>query len=55
MARVLVSPLVRFVKFYLFKGGFLDGLPGLVHIGIGCFNSFIKYAKASAARAVEKT
>lgn len=25
--------------------GFLDGVPGLVHIAIGCFNSFTKYAK----------
>lgn len=43
--RMALSPLVRFVKFYLLRGGFRDGLPGLVHIAIGCFNSFIKYAK----------
>jgi glycosyltransferase involved in cell wall biosynthesis len=40
-----ISPLVRFVKFYLLRLGFLDGLPGLVHISIGCMNSFTKYAK----------
>jgi glycosyltransferase involved in cell wall biosynthesis len=44
-ARMLLSPLLRFIKFYLFKQGFRDGLPGLVHIAIGCMNSFIKYAK----------
>lgn len=44
-ARLISSPLVRFVKFYLLRGGFRDGVPGLVHIAIGCFNSFIKYAK----------
>ena len=44
-ARLLGSPLVRFVKFYFLRGGFRDGVPGLVHIAIGCFNSFIKYAK----------
>ena len=44
-ARMVFSPLVRFMKFYLFRGGFRDGLPGFVHIAIGCFNSFIKYAK----------
>ncbi len=44
-ARMVFSPLVRFMKFYLLRGGFRDGLPGLVHIAIGCFNSFIKYAK----------
>ncbi len=44
-ARLLISPLIRFVKFYGVRGGFRDGLPGLVHIAIGCFNSFMKYAK----------
>lgn len=44
-ARLLLSPLVRFIKFYLLRQGFRDGLPGLVHILIGCFNSFLKYAK----------
>ena len=44
-AKLLFSPLFRFVRFYLLKRGCLDGLPGLVHILIGCFNSFSKYAK----------
>ena len=44
-AKLLMSPLLRFVKFYFFRRGFLDGVPGLVHILIGCFNSFAKYAK----------
>jgi glycosyltransferase involved in cell wall biosynthesis len=44
-ARLLLSPLVRFVKFYLLRRGFLDGVPGLVHILIGCGASFAKYAK----------
>ncbi len=43
--QMLLSPLVRFVKFYVFRLGFLDGLPGLVHTCIGCMNSFTKYAK----------
>ena len=42
---VLFSPLIRFVKFYFFRLGFLDGLPGLIHVLIGCTNSFSKYAK----------
>lgn len=53
-AQMLLSPLLRFFKFYVLKRGFLDGLPGLVHIAIGCFNSFIKYAKVRAARAVPR-
>lgn len=43
--QMLLSPVFRFAKFYVFRLGFLDGLPGLVHIVIGCFNSFCKYAK----------
>ena len=43
--KLIFSPLVRFVKFYGFRRGFRDGLPGLIHIAIGCFNSFSKYAK----------
>jgi len=45
IAELLLSPLVRFVKFYLLRLGFLDGLPGLLHIAIGCATSFMKYAK----------
>ncbi|APZ42112.1 glycosyltransferase family 2 protein [Acidihalobacter ferrooxydans] len=45
VAKLLLSPLVRFIKFYVIRLGFLDGLPGLVHILIGCFNSFVKYVK----------
>lgn len=45
LAKLLFSPVFRFVKFYLIRLGFLDGVPGLVHILIGCFNSFYKYAK----------
>ena len=43
--RIALSPLVRFIKFYLIRQGFRDGLPGFIHIAIGCFNSFSKYAK----------
>jgi glycosyltransferase involved in cell wall biosynthesis len=46
--RLLLSPALRFVKFYVIRLGFLDGLAGLVHIAIGCFNSFAKYAKLRA-------
>ncbi len=45
---LLFSPLVRFIKFYFLRLGFLDGLPGLIHILIGCGNSFVKYAKMLA-------
>lgn len=45
VGRIAFSPLVRFIKFYLIRQGFRDGLPGLIHISIGCFNSLMKYAK----------
>jgi glycosyltransferase involved in cell wall biosynthesis len=48
VAQLLISPLLRFVKFYVLRLGFLDGTPGLVHIVIGCCNSFNKYAKLMA-------
>lgn len=44
-AKLVFSPLLRFIKFYLLRQGFRDGLPGLIHIVIGCSNSFMKYAK----------
>jgi glycosyltransferase involved in cell wall biosynthesis len=43
--RLALSPIIRFIKFYFVRQGFRDGLPGLIHISIGCFNSFIKYSK----------
>jgi len=45
IAKLALSPLLRFIKFYVVRRGFLDGVPGLVHILIGCHNSFTKYAK----------
>ena len=49
-AKLVLSPLLRFVKFYLLRLGFLDGVPGLVHISIGCLNSFMKYAKLAETK-----
>jgi glycosyltransferase involved in cell wall biosynthesis len=45
LLHMLFSPLVRFLKFYVFRLGFLDGVAGLAHISIGCMNSYLKYAK----------
>jgi glycosyltransferase involved in cell wall biosynthesis len=44
-ATLFVNPLVRFVKFYVLKRGFLDGGPGFAHVVIGCNNTFHKYLK----------
>ena len=45
---LLLSPSLRFMKFYFLRLGLLDGLPGLVHILAGCSASFAKYAKMLA-------
>jgi glycosyltransferase involved in cell wall biosynthesis len=45
LLHLVLSPVVRFIKFYLLRLGFLDGVPGLLHICIGCMNSHLKYAK----------
>lgn len=45
LGRIAFSPLIRFIKFYVVRQGFRDGLPGFVHIAIGCFNTFMKYSK----------
>jgi glycosyltransferase involved in cell wall biosynthesis len=50
VARLLLSPLLRFVKFYFLRLGFLDGMPGFIHITIGCWTSFLKYAKIRAGQ-----
>jgi glycosyltransferase involved in cell wall biosynthesis len=44
-AKLLLSPLARFIKFYILRRGFLDGGPGFAHVAIGCFAAFAKYAK----------
>jgi len=48
------SPVVRFIKFYLLRLGFLDGIAGFLHISIGCMNSYMKYAKLIELRRAEK-
>jgi glycosyltransferase involved in cell wall biosynthesis len=49
--RLVLSPLARFVRFYVVKLGFLDGVAGFAHIAIGAFASFMKYAKLRALAA----
>ena len=54
VVHLLLSPVVRFFKFYILRLGFLDGVPGLVHISIGCMNSYMKYAKLIELRRAEQ-
>ncbi len=53
--QLLLSPSLRFIKFYFIRQGYRDGLPGLIHIVIGCFNSFVKYAKLLELNNTQKT
>ena len=38
-------PLVRFIHLYIFRGGFLDGTPGLIVSLSSAFYTFLKHAK----------
>jgi hypothetical protein len=42
---LLVNPAWTFVKFYLFRVGFRDGLPGFVMCGFSAAHVLLKYAK----------
>ena len=53
--KLVFSPVLRFIKFYFIRQGFRDGLPGFVHIVIGCMNSFVKYAKLRELYRLEST
>ena len=45
LLKLLFHPLFRFVKEFLFRSGFRDGVPGLVIITATMFYVFMKYAK----------
>ncbi len=49
-ARMFLSPFLRFLKCYVLKAGFLDGMQGFIHISCGCIYSFVKYAHVSEAQ-----
>jgi glycosyltransferase involved in cell wall biosynthesis len=48
VGKLVLSPLTRFVRFYIFRLGCLDGAAGFAHIAIGSFFAFVKYAKLMA-------
>ncbi len=43
---MLLHPAGMFVKMYIMKRGFLDGVQGFVAAGVSAFHVFMKYAKA---------
>jgi glycosyltransferase involved in cell wall biosynthesis len=45
LCNMLGRPLYRFLRDYLFKGGFLDGIPGLIIVASTMYYVFMKHAK----------
>lgn len=43
--QMITHPLGSFFKMYLLRGGFLDGMPGLILSGLYAYYTFMKYAK----------
>lgn len=44
LSKLLFSPVIAFIKIYIVKGGFLDGVPGLI-AGVSAYvYGFLKYA-----------
>jgi glycosyltransferase involved in cell wall biosynthesis len=45
VARMLVHPPARFLKMAVVRGGWRDGVPGIIAAGMGSLYVFLKYAK----------
>lgn len=45
LSDLTLRPLLRFIKMYVLRRGFLDGYHGAVLCGLGAFSVFTKYAK----------
>ncbi|MEC5398170.1 glycosyltransferase family 2 protein [Uliginosibacterium sp. H1] len=51
---LLLSPVFRFIKYYVMRGGFLDGTAGFVYAVLTSYSSFSKYSKAIEMGRVRK-
>ena len=43
--QLVIRPLGAFLKMYVLRAGFLDGMPGLILSGLYAYYTFMKYAK----------
>jgi len=43
--QLITHPVFTFVKMYLWRAGWLDGMPGLILSGLYAYYTFVKYAK----------
>jgi glycosyltransferase involved in cell wall biosynthesis len=50
VAGLLLKPCYRFLKLYVFKGGFLDGRAGLIYAMLGAYNKFLTLSKSIEKR-----
>ena len=44
---LIARPLVNFVKFYVLKHGYRDGVEGLICSGLASAHTFLRYAKCA--------
>ena len=45
LLHMLLNPPIRFLRMYVLKRGFLDGMPGFICAVLGSYYVFLKYAK----------
>jgi len=50
----VLRPLGRFLKQYIIRLGFLDGMPGAIAAFLGVYGVFLKYAKLWDMRRKER-
>lgn len=52
--KLIVKPISKFIELYLYKGGFLDGMPGFI-IAVGAsYSVFLKFAKLWELQKIKK-
>ena len=51
---ILTRPVLRFLKNYFLRRGFLDGIPGLIHTICCSVNCFVKYARITELQRMDK-
>ena len=45
LSKMLIKPMIKFAETYIYKLGFLDGMPGLMIAVLSSYYVFLKYAK----------
>jgi hypothetical protein len=55
LMHMVLNPMVKFLRMYFLKRGFLDGIPGFIIAVCGSFYVFLKYAKLWELRHVNRS